>query len=101
MSSSKLRVLATPGQLKITQREKQRFQGSVENNAYGVLETLVTRQPNTTGRVVMHGSEIQAILIDLTTAEINDAISTLEELANTLIILLDTESSSTLSFSIQ
>ncbi|MGH9985499.1 MAG: hypothetical protein ACRD8W_16275 [Nitrososphaeraceae archaeon] len=47
----------------------------------------------------MHGSEIQAVLIGLTPAEINDAISNLEESANTLIMLLDAESSSTLTFS--
>jgi hypothetical protein len=47
------------------------------------------------------GSELQAILIDLTPAEINDALSILEESINALILLLDTESSSTLTFSIQ
>ena len=49
----------------------------------------------------MHGSEIQAVLIGLSPAEINKAISNLEESAITLIMLLDTESPSTLTFSIQ
>lgn len=67
-----------PGEIKITNSGKRRLQRTVENNAYAVLETLVDKQPDETGRVVMHGKELLAILVDLTPAEINDAVSVLE-----------------------
>lgn len=66
-------------QVRITRRGKQRLQRTVENNAYSVLETLAIREPDSAGRVVMQSKELQAVLIDLTPGEINDAISILEE----------------------
>jgi predicted transcriptional regulator len=65
-------------QVRITRKGKQVVTRTIEANAYMILKGLVEERPDETGRVVAHGTRLQE-LTDLTPAEINDAISILEE----------------------